>query len=411
MTFRPEDQALLDRLEDEVVLERLFEHVTGARAGMPHARASGMIACVRSLPGGEAALAATRGGDSTALVRFLGTAPFSARPPALLHHAALFHASVARALEGHAPDAAASAWMRSIAAWIALGDEHTYLARLSRAVLGPEVQRSDATIAPEHVVLELLAELEQRATEAARTLAPAGRAAVLALAWVDEAARLAGATEPSARRVHVAAERRLGAVLEAALAGASEAYDDAKARDVLVTDGAAALRRAIEVWTWSGEEEAVEHFCVERLVPIGWELYRARDWDALRRTLEPFRVVVDRLASRIEGDPERIAYAAACAELLVFFADVERVGARKLELGERALRVCPGHRNGRLTVATVLAETAASAMRGRLFVRAKHDELARLESLVSRAETLYPEAKGVKDARAMLERVKSGTVG
>ena len=44
--WRPEDQALLGRLEDELVLERLFRHHVGtlAKEHMPHPRAAGLVA-------------------------------------------------------------------------------------------------------------------------------------------------------------------------------------------------------------------------------------------------------------------------------------------------------------------------------------------------------------------------------
>ncbi len=419
MAWRSEDEALLDRLEDETVLERMFAHHAGVvatrpegRALAPHARASGLVAAARAIPGGEAAVRAARDGDVVALVRFVETPPLSARPPELLHHLALYHATVARTLEPFAPEAAANAWMRSLAAWIALSEERTYLARLGDAVLGPDAKKDGgaAAIAPERVPLEVIADLGKRAESTARDLGPSGRAALLALSWIDEASRLAGVSEGAVRRAHAEAERRRNAAVEAALSQVNEAFEDAKARGVLAAEARAILVRALDVWAWSANDEAVEHFCVDRLGTAGWELYRARRWDALGNLLEPFRAMIDHLAARIERDPTKIAYAAAAAEMYVFLSDVDRTFAKKLDHAERAVRICPTHRNGRLTLATLLCEEAMAVMRGSMAVISRKADVERVTALLERAERLYPQTSELAEARAMLERVRRGAI-
>ena len=418
--WRPEDEALLGRLEDEVVLERLFRHHVGtlAKHHMPHPRAAGLVAAARTLTGGDVAVRAALDGDVTKLARLIEAAPMRDRPPEMLHHVALYYGRVASTLEGVAPDAAANGWMRSLAAWLALGEERSYLARLEDAIAGDAKAKEKEKAAkdkrgilipPERVPLELVSDLGRRAEGTSRDLAPPGRAALLALAWVGEAARIAGVSAETTRRAQQAAERNRNAALDAALAVIGEALDDANVRGELTTSGHPILLRALQVWAWSGNDEAVEQFVVDRLATVGWELYRARAWDALRYAFDPFRPMIDHLARRIEHDPSKIAFAAPCAQMLVFLTDVEQAPFRKLEIAERAVRICPSHRNGRLNLAALLIEQALTSMR-QMVLFARKEELERVEKLLERAESLYPKSTELPEARAMLERVKRGRI-
>jgi hypothetical protein len=428
MPWRVEDEILLQRLEDEVLVERLFAFLVGvgappsssatevASAPRLHPRAGGLIGELRKLPSGSDAVAAALAGagDIERLARFVDALAMSSCPPELLHHLALFHAKAAVALEQRAPEAAATAWVRSLGAWLALAQERVYLARLEEAVLGDVSQRSrsaDVSLPPERAPLEVIADVARRAESVARDLAPSGKAALLALARTDEAARVGGVPPEAeaARRVRVEAARRRNAAIEAALAVIGEGLDEANVRGELASSGRILLLRAISVWTWTSNDEAVEHFVVERLDKIGWELYRARSWDALRYLLDPFRPMFDSLAARIERDPTQIAYAAACAQMFVFLAEVERSLEQKLEMAERAVRVCPTHRNGRLVLASVLCHQAMEAMRGMILV-AQRKDIERLEKLLDRAESLYPQASELSEAKAMLQRVKKGRI-
>jgi hypothetical protein len=410
--WRPEDEALLERLEDDLALERLFRHHVGAATERVklHPRAAGMIASARRVPGGAEAVRAALDGDPAKLARLLDAAPMAGRPPELLHHVALYFGKVASALEGAAPDAAANAWMRSLAAWLALGEERTYLARLEESVLGDAAKKAparDVAIPPNEVPLEIVAELGRRAESASRDLAPAGRAALLALSWLPDAARIAGVSEQAMRRAQGEAERRRNAALDAALGVIGEALDEANVRGDLAKTARTILLRALDVWGWSGHDEAVEHFVVDRLGAVAWDLYRARSWDALRHLLDPFRPMIEHLAKRIEGDPTKIAYAAPCAQMYVFLADVDM--PRRLEHAERAVRVCPTHRNGRLVLAALLCEQAMTAMRA-MVLFARRDELDRVEAMIARAEKLYPQSSDLPEAKAMLDRVKKGRI-
>jgi hypothetical protein len=412
--WRAEDEALLGRLEDELVLTRLFRHHVGnlADRNVPHPRAAGLVAAARALPGGDQAVRAALAGDVTTLARLVEAPPMQARPPEMLHHIALYYGRVASTLEGSFPDAAANGWMRSLAAWFALGEERTYLARLEDAILGDARKAKDKTgvlIPPERVPLEVVADLGKRAEGSARDLAPAGRAALLALSWVGEAGRIGGVPDEVTRRALAAAERWRNAALDAALAVIGEALDEANMRGELTTSGRAILLRALDVWVWSANDEAVEQFVIDRLAPVGWELYRARAWDALRFTFFPFRPMIEHMARRIEQDPTKIAFAAPCAQMFVFLTDMEQGTTIKHELAERAVRLCPSHRNGRLNLASLLVDQALASMR-QMVLFARKDELERVESLLTRAEKLYPQSTELPEAKAMLERVKRGRI-
>jgi hypothetical protein len=421
--WRPEDEALLRRLEDELVVERLFRHHVGAIAErtLPHPRAGGMIAAARKLAGGDVAVSAALEGDLTKLARFLDAAPMRDRPPEMLHHVALYYGKVARALESIAPDAAANAWMRALAAWLALGEERSYLARLEDGIAGEAPAREGGgasrrakdkaavLIPPERVPLDMMADLGKRAEGTSRDLAPSGRAALLALSWVSEAARIAGVSEDATQRAQKAAERRRNAALDAALSVIGEALDEANVRGELTTSGRAMLFRALDVWVWSGHDELVEQFVIDRLATMGWELYRARAWDALRFTFEPYRSIIDHMARRIEHDPSKNAFAAPCAQMFVFLTDIEAAPLRKVELAERAVRLCPSHRNGRLNLASLLCDQALTSMR-QMVLFARKEDVERCEQLLKRAESLYPQSTELPEAKAMLQRVKRGRI-
>jgi hypothetical protein len=375
-----------------------------------HPRASGLLSEVRRVPSGTEAVAAALGGDIARLARFIDGLVMKDCSPELLHHLALFHAKAAVALEATAPESAATAWVRSLAAWLALSEERAYLAHLEDSVLGVAGRRgasSDAGIPPERAPLELVANVARRAEETARDLGSPGRAALLALARIDEAARLAGASPTAAHRARAEAERRRNGAIEAALAVIGDGLDEASVRGELASSGGVLLLRAISVWTWTSNDEAVEHFVVDRIDKIGWELYRARNWNALRYLLDPFRPMFDSLAARIERDPTQLAYAAACAQMFVFMAEVELDAQKKLETAERAVVICPIHRNGRLVLASVLCDQAMEAMRA-MVLFARREELARVEALLERVEALYPQTRDLPEAKGMLDRVKKG---
>ena len=406
MTWRAEDEALLQRLEDEVVAARLFSFYAGGSATI-HRRAGGLVAELRRLPGGAAVVeAAALGADVAAVAALVDTLVLRDTPPALLHHLALFHGTAAEHLAARHPDRAARAWTRSLAAWIALGEERTYLEAVEDAVLGPSAP-NDARIAPANVVLELLGTLARHADRSARGLTDIGRAALVALAGTDEAARAAGASEETTKRLRGVAQRHRNAAIEAALAVTGEALEEASTRGGGTKESLGLLLRAVAVWGWTSNDEAVEHFVVAWIDKLGWVLYRARSWVELRELLAPFRPMIDNLARRIIEDPRQIAYASGCAQMFVFLAEVERNMEQKIVLAERAVTICPTHRNGRLVLAAFLCQSAQATLRT-MTLFARREDLLRCEARIERAARLYPQATELEASRALLAEVKKG---
>jgi hypothetical protein len=120
--------------------------------------------------------------------------------------------------------------------------------------------------------------------------------------------------------------------------------------------------------------------------------------------IEPIWPLVDSLTRRIEADPTKVAYAARCAQMLVFKADVVRTEAETTAIAERALRICPSHRNTRLTLAHSLCEQALRLLPG---ARAPtHQSCASAEAMIQRAESLYPSTTRLPEAQKRLAEAK-----
>lgn len=395
-----------------MLVERLFALIVADRGAaevrLP-SRAGGIVAEVRKLAGGTEAVRAALDGDTVGLAKFIDRVPPRQMSPELLHHLALFHGRAAGALERTAPALAANSWVWSLASWLALAEERAYLSRLEEAVLGKGASsKSDlaSAIPPERVPLELVAELGRRAEAAARDLAPSGTAALVALSKAGDAARIAGIAPDAERALRIEASRRRNGAIEAALSSIADALDEANVQGALTTTGRTIIVRAVAVWTWTGHDEAVEHFVVGQLDRIGWELYRARDWTSLRYTLDPFKPMIENLAGRVEKDPSQLAYAAGCAQMYVFMVDTEPNPATKLALAERAVRVCPTHRNGRVVLASMLCDRAIDLLRQMMIVkRSAHVDEA--QAMIERAEKLYPQTRELDEAKKKLAEVKT----
>ena len=401
--WRADDEALLQRLEDEMLVQRLLAFYAGSGASI-HRRAGGLVAELRRV-GPAVVQAAALDGDVAPLATLVDALVLRDTSPALLHHLALFHGTAGDHLAPHFPERAARAWTRALSAWIALAEERTYLGAIEDAVLGPDA--SDVRIPPEKVPLELVASIARHADRSARGLGTAGRGALLALASIEQAAHLAGASEETRQRLRGAAQRHRNAAIEAALSVTGEALDEASVRESGQSESLGLLLRAVAVWGWTSNDEAVEHFVVDRIDKLGWVLYRARSWIELRALLEPFRPMIDSLARRIREDPGQIAYASACAQMFVFLAEVERNMEQKIVLAERAVAICPTHRNGRLVLAAFLCQSAQATL-GTMTLFARRDDLVRCEAMIARAAQLYPQANDLAAAKALLAAVKKG---
>lgn len=401
--WRADDDVLLQRLEDEVLLEQLVADLVGGRPPIsPHPRAAGLFGALRSLPGGLSAVERAAAGDRAALVALVRPAKLPVAEPLLLHHLALLEAGVAdaRAALGGDP---VDARVRSLAAWFALGQSGRYLEDLARVVAGGAVADGEASRIAQEAPRAVLGKLGDAARVGARERTREASAALWALARVDEACDRAGLA-PTPREAYV---RRAGALraaaVDEALAPLHEALGESKARGAAASEAPAIFARAAEAWRWAGEDEAVERFAVQEIAPIAWEVYRGGRWSELRSLLAPILPLVDRLAGRIEADPTHIAYAAPCAQALVFQADAEERPELSQALAERAVRICPTHRNGRLTLANALCDEAIRMLDG---WPPRRDAVAVAAARIERAATLFPDCKRLVRAREALAKVR-----
>lgn len=360
-----------------------------------------------SLAGGEEARRASLGvpPELAPLSTLLEPEGLGAYPPELVHHLALYYGRVADAVEGDSPENAARARIRSVAAWLRLGTDSAYLDALSQSILGGSLSEAEASRATSEVPFDAIEDLGKSAVLGARTLSNTAKSALRALGRIGEACRIAAASDPLKKKALQRAETRRAAAIEAALAPIGEALTDASNRGTLTRDAEKILPQAMRVWAWTEYDEAVEHFVVDQITPIAWEVYRDLEWDDLRRLLAPYEVLVNTLATRITSDPSRIAYAAPCAQMLLWRAELESTLPRQMEAAEKVLALCPSHRNGRVVMAGFLCDAALSALDGTRNRVGKH-ERAVAEAYLARAEKLWPTAKKLIVAKARLGEAK-----
>jgi hypothetical protein len=397
--WRQDDEALLERLEDEILLEKLWRFQAGP-AQPPHPRAAGMIALVRKLTGGAEAVAEAQAGRYDAFFAKLLPPRIAVLPPALLHHIALYYASLADALASSpdSPDPALEARKRSLAAWLALGEEKSYLTSLARAIAGGALPDADIERAADEAAMEPIDELGRAAQAGAHEQTRASWLAIASLTRVPEACRAAGLPPALTAAAVRKADRWKSAAADEALAPILEAFSEAAARGDAPAKAPALLERTAQIWRWSHGEELVEIFAVEQATPVAWEIQRDSRWDDLRRLLTPVLPLVERLSARVEADPSKIAYAGPCAQIYVFLYELENDLEKSLAHAERSVKLCPTHRNGRLVLASGLCDAASHALT-QVGWYVPPEALDRAEALVSRAEKLYPSLQKIENVK------------
>lgn len=393
------------RLEDESVVTALFRHHVGGARGEPAlpSRAAGLVTSARTLVDGAAAVELALRGDLGRLASLVASASLAGAPPRYLHHLALYWGAVAEALSDHAADAAIAAWSRASAAWLALAEEGDYLTSLTEAVMGDAPADSAEAIA--RPIALLIGELSSLARASTRGLEVGGHVALTALATMARRIASSGLPATVRTRLEREAQRARSHAIDAALGLVAEALDDVGARGRTAEESAHHLARIEGIWRWSGRDRAVPPFLLERLAPVAWEIYRKRDKDRLRALLEPHRGLIEEFTSAVEVDAELLAYAAACAQMFVFFSDVASTIPQKLTMAERAVKVCPTHRNGRVILAALLCDTALGAIQ-QLGLVTSRQEIERIQGILERAERVHPETSGLAEARTELETAR-----
>ena len=217
--WRDENEAVLTRLEDELLVDRIWVSDLGParddKVGAPPRRAAGMIPLLCDRPGGREARGAALNGDLAAMRALIAPVRLAGYSAPLLHHLALAHPCAPRPSAGR-PRGVARSRMNTfeIAAWVALAEERRYLLELARAVVGSAArgERGRAHRAVDAGRRDRFA-LGEVARHGARDLALGAAAALGALGRVEEACAIAGAATATSKRMAAKAERaRSGAI-------------------------------------------------------------------------------------------------------------------------------------------------------------------------------------------------------
>lgn len=408
--FREDDARLLARIEDELLAGVVWSRQVGTLGPKPPTRAAGMIALVRGLPGGARAVQRALEGDLGPLLAALVPDTLAGWTPALVHHAAIHFGRVAAALAATDPEASDAARLRAIAAWLALGEERKYLEGAARVVAGGALPTSEAEAAGRAVALRALEEIGAAARAGAPTQDDASKRALDMLGRIERACRIAALDAHATTSVRRRADTMRGAAISAALAPILEALADAAARDAILRDAPAIFERVRRIWLWSDHDEQVERFAVDEATSLAWIAYRAPGWDALRAMIAPLVEMTDRMAQRIEADPRRhLAYTAKCAQFLVFRGECEKREADRWPYVERALAMCPAHRNARIVAANLLCDRADVLLTGGAIFQAS--ALVAAEQAIQRAESLFPQSTRLAKSKARLDEIKARNRG
>lgn len=414
------DRALLERLEDESLLERVFRvRVEGARVQRTTApapvvapRAAGLLVAMRGTESGREAVDRARAGDLTALDALLDAPLDGSAPPRLLHHLALFFASAAdgaRAQGGSgSEERAATLELRALEAWALLLSEQRYLTQLAERVAGVALPRAEIHAAIEAAALERVRGLAQRATAGAEQRTADARAALGLLRRVEAHPLPAETSEAVVKRLRAECVRGARQAIDGALAVLTDRFAQAEADPDGLRVEREILGDAAALYAWSQADWYVALFTLERAQTTGWSLYKAKQWPALGALCETLRAMVDDAAQRVSSDPSALPYSSLVAQMLVFRAEMGSVLATRILDAERALRLCDTHRNARVILADLLAERANVTLDS-TGVLGRDAALADARRDLDRADQLWAGLPRVASLRKRIDRT-SGVV-
>lgn len=402
--WRADDEALLRQLDDEVLFERLWSEVAPGAAPL-HPRAAGIIDWLRRSADWPPVGKAVAMGDLRPLRALTNPPSLKGREGELLHHLALFHAARVATISaqvlargGH-PEAPAQRALEEamgyvVAAWLALGAEQTYLTHLVAHVF------RNAKGAPP------TDELALRGIRAIAARAASWNDAPLCiplqvLRRIEVAVAMAGVDGPLAEAARRCAARESDRIIASRLDPFRAQLDAVAARNWTGPEARDLFARLRNEWEWSGEDVELEHLMVTEVPRFAWDLYRDKKWAELRALLAPIEVPTDQLQRRIERDPAQLAWAAACAQVLIFRAELAPTLDAQVALAERGHRTCPSLRNARLVLADLLCARAERRLETPVLLRRSeaHDEAS---ADVERAESLYPELRRLAQIKRKL---------
>lgn len=403
--LRADDEALLARLEDEELCERLWRAQAPHRAPPALARASGLVTLVCQGDAGGAARARALRGELGPLLARLAPSSTRGLDPRLNHHLALWFERLAEAYRATSDEAAHGAAIeRALASWLALADEREHLLGVATRAAGPAAPAADVARVAAEAPFGLLRALGRAAEAGAKERSADGRRALDALARVEHALAVAGASEATARRASALARELETRAIEEALAPLANRLEALVARGAAVAEGPALFEDVRAAWEWSRRSRTVEHFAVDQVTPVAWVAYKLPGWDALAKLVRPLDPLVDSLVARLEASRSSpsttdLAYAAPAAQMLVFRSELAR-GTERFAHVERALRLCPPHRNARVVLSGLLCEEALRLLQGGLFVRPEARAEARRHH--DRAKELFPQQRKLPEVAKAL---------
>jgi len=419
--WTPEDERLLAELGELEAMRALWALAAPYGAAPLPERSRTLARAASATDAGRRAVHVAAGGDARPFAAFLAEVELATAAPPLVHGLACYLDRLGDAFAtarerarsddvGARTDELAEAERavraRSLAAWARLYDERAHLVALATRVAGDSLDAAACARAAEDAATSALSELAARARGGAVDATDDAASALILLARVSDACRIAGVSAKTARHWVVRADGARADAIEVALLGITDALREARQASDLVRAAVPAFEKARRIWEWAGNDEAVEKLAVDELTTIAWDLYRVANWAGLRALLAPVAALFESLESRVLRDPAaQLAYAAKCAQALVFMSEAETDRGREWQLAERALAICPTHRNGRLVLAGLCLNQALRTLEyGTLFSLGR--DIAAVEPLILRAEKLYPQSKKLADAKKRLEDAK-----
>ena len=414
------ERALLERLEDESLLERVFRRrVEGAVAQRTTApapviapRAAGLLLAMRGTEPGREALERAHAGDLTALDALLDAPLDGSAPPRLLHHLALFFASAADGARelgsSGSEERAATLELRALEAWALLLSEQRYLKQLAERVAGVALPQAEIQAAVEAAALERVRGLAQRAAAGAEQHTVDARGALGLLRRFEAHTYPAESSEAVVKRLRAECVRGVRQAIDGALAMLTDRFAQAEADPDGLRVEREILGDAAALYAWSERDWYVALFTLERGQTTGWSIYKAKQWPALGALCEVLRPMVNDAAERVSTDPSALPYSSLVAQMLVFRAEMGSVLATRILDAERALRLCDTHRNARVILADLLAERANVTLDS-TGVLGRDAALADARRDLDRADQLWAGLPRVASLRKRLDRT-SGVV-
>ena len=299
---------------------------------------------------------------------FLDSHPMDALGPAAHHALALYFGEVAEAITSGATsdagvDAASRFLVRSLAHWLRLHAEGSYLRSWVTRLLDPGIAAAPVVGAflerivnrLETRVRDALVRPNPHALSILRALSPRGREKV----W--EVAALPRGVSVAFRAAMTAAFERL--VHELIQVFAREMEESKANGEDVVLRSERLMVAGLVLWEASQRSEEAEVLVLEHAEQVGWDLRRGKHWKPLAKLYSMLDKLVLRLAERVEKDPEQFAFAARAAQALTFLSDARENLDTRIELTERGLRLCPGHPMAKTMLSFYLASRGLQILR------------------------------------------------